>query len=289
MGRKRNLGMHQEALKLPSPAIAFRELAKVWLRKAFAAGNAVRRYKEAGTESIDAAFMDASNEGINHVYGFEGYVPPTRAFEQYVEGYVYCCMMNKMHSKNAPFDSVQPIRESADWRKRNVPKAKTQSALDDGLDERDSKILAALVDELSTAKRERTEDDRIADIDFVVAEIESRLMLCMNQLDRDRGFATESVVIGEADPAHLDSLLSQDQQEDILGECCRRGDTVIREGMRGAYATAVANLKRAMFSPEQERMLSGVYWETRESWVYLQRIHRTNVPNPKPKSKEDKS
>lgn len=288
MGRKRNLGMHQEALKLPSPAIAYRELAKVWLRKAFAAGNAVRQYKAAGTEAIDAAFMDASNEGINHVYGFEGYRPPTQAFESYIEGYVYCCVMNKMTSKNAPYDTVQPLRESADWRKRNVPKSRTQPALDDGLDERDSKLLAALVDQLSSEKRERTEDDRIADIDFVVAEIESRLMLSMNQLDKDRGFTTEvGVVMGDTDPAYLDSLLSKDEQEDILGECCRRGDTVIREGMRGAYATAVANLKRAMFSPEQERMLSGIYWETRETWVMLQRMHRLHRPIKPTSEKED--
>lgn len=136
MGRKRNLGMHQESLKLPAPAIAFRELAKLWLRKAFAAGNAVRQYKLQGTEAIDAAWTDVSNDGINHIYGFEGYVPPTRAFESYVEGYVYCVAMNKRYSNNPPFDLVQPLRESAAWRKQHIPKPRTQGALDDGLDER---------------------------------------------------------------------------------------------------------------------------------------------------------
>lgn len=151
---------------------------------------------------------------------------------------------------------------------------------------REAKLLATLVEELSTTKRERTEEDRIADIDFVVAEIEPRIALAMTQLDKDRGFATEEV--GEGVSAeHLDSLLSMDEQEDILGECMRRGDLVIREGMRGAYATQVANLKRAMFNAEQERMLSGVFWDMRESWVMLQKMHRLSRPIKSKSNKED--
>ena len=279
MGRKRNLCMHAEALKLPAPAIALREIAKLWLRKAFAAGDAFRQYKLQGTESIDAAFMDISNDGINHIYGFEGYRPPTIAFNQYVDGYIWCCAMNKKHSNNPPFDTVQPLRESAEWRKQFVPKSRTKDALDDGLEERESDLLAALVGELSSEKRERTKDDRLATIDFVVAEIEPRLMPVMEHLDKDRGFAMED--LGEdVDPNFLDSLLSMDEQEMLLGECRREPSGVVREGMRGAYATAVANLKRAMFNAEMERELSGIFWDTRESWVKLQHMHRTNRKNP---------
>lgn len=282
MGRKRKLGMHAEAAKLASPALAYRELAKLWLRKAFAAGDAFRQYKESGMEVIDSAFMDESNEGINHIYGFEGYKPPTIAFNQYIEGYIYCCAMNAMTSVNPPFDTVQPLRESAEWRKRFVPKSgQTSDALHEGLEEQEAKLLAALVGELTSEKRERTESDRIKSIDYVVSEIEPRLMLAMGQIDKDRGFATE--VVGEGvDPDFLDSLLTREDQETLLGECRREGGKVAREGIRGAYATAVANLQRAMFSPEMERQLSGVFWDVRESWVYLMRINRSNRINPQP-------
>ena len=285
MGRKRKLQLHVEAEKLPAPALAFRELAKVWLRKAFAAGDQFRQYVEGGTASIDAAFMDVTNDGINHIYGFEGYKPPSIAFNQYVEGYVYCCAMNAKYSTNPPFDTVQPLRDSAKWRKQFVPKSKTKESLSEGLEEREAKLLAALVGELTSEKRERTEEDRIATIDFVVAEIEPRLTLSMDQLNTDTGFATEDV--GEGTSAEfLDSLLSQDEQEEILGDCYRRGDTVVREGIRGVYATQVANLQRAMFNAEQERLLSGIFWDVRESWVILQRMHRVHR---KLKSEEDKS
>lgn len=283
MGRKRNLGMHAEAMNLPAPALAYRELAKMWLRKAFNAGDAYRQYKLKGTEAIDAAFMDASNDGINHIYGFEGYRPPTIAFNQYVDGYIWCCAMNAKYSNNPPFDTVQPLRESAEWRRKFVPKSRTKEVLDEGMDEREAKLLAALVDELTSEKRERTEDDRIASIDFVVAEIEPRLGAVMAHLDKDRGFATEE--LGEdIDPEYLDSLLNREEQENLLGECARKGNTIVREGMRGAYATAVANLKRAMFNPEMERQLSGVFWDTRQSWIHLQKMNRITS---KPKSKED--
>lgn len=285
MGRKRNLGMHKEAEELAAPAIAYRELAKVWLRKAFAAGDAFRRYKESGNEVVDSIFFDESNDGINHIYGFEGYRPPTIAFNQYVDGYIWCCAMNAKHSNNPPFDTVQPLRESAEWRKKFVPKSRTKETLDEGLEEREEKLLAALVDELSSEKRERTEDDRIKSIDYVVAEIEPRLNMVMAHLDKDRGFATEE--LGEdIDPTYLDSLLTREEHETILGECRREGGRVVREGMRGAYATAVANLKRAMFNAEMERQLSGVFWDVRQSWVHLQQMNRINR---KPKSKEDNS
>jgi hypothetical protein len=284
MGKKRKLGMHQEALKLPAPALAFRELAKLWLRKAFAAGDQYRKYKLSGNEGLDTAFMDVLNEGINHVYGFEGYQPPTIAFNQYVEGYVYCCAMNAVTSQNAPFDTVQPLRDSAKWRKEFIPKSKTKDALADGLEEREAKLLAALVDELAVDKRERTEDERISTIDFVVSEIEPRLAFCLAQLDKDRGFATEDIGEG-TDPAYLDSLLSEDEQELLLGDCYRQGSKVIREGIRGVYATQVANLQRAMFNAEQERALSGIFWDIRESWVQLQRMHRVHR---KLSPKEDK-
>lgn len=289
MGRKRNLGMHAEAANLPAPAIAYRELAKLWLRKAFGAGTTYRLYKQAGTEVVDAAFMDASNEGVNHIYGFEGFVPPSIAFNKYVDAYVWCCGMNASTTNNPPFDTVQPLRESAEWRKKFVPKGKTGEVLEEGMDAREAKLLAALVGELTSEKRERTESDRIATIDFVVAEIEPRLYAIMAHLDKDRGFATEDFGESFVDAEGLDDALTREDQELLLGECRREGDKVAREGMRGAYATATANLKRAMFNAEMERELSGVFWDTRESWTYLMRINRTNIINPKPPSKEDTS
>lgn len=262
---------------IPSPALLTRELAKAWLRKAFNSGRAYSEYKLLGTEDMDRAFMAESNEGINHVYGFEGYVPPSVAFHKYVDAYVWCVIENERYSCNAPFDRVQPLIESAQYRKNFQPKSQQNSEFDTGLSESEQKLLASLADVLSSAKREETHDERIAAIDFVVGEIQPRLSLCMSQVNKRTGWTSEQIEEHSfVDADSLDELMSQDEQWELLGDCRRLPlqDTVERSGIRGAYAVACANLKRAMFNAETKVQLSGIYWDTCESWKFLMRFGR---------------
>jgi hypothetical protein len=260
---------------IPAPALLARELAKAWLRKAFNSGRAYSEYKLLGQDDIDLAFMSESNEGINHIYGFEGYRPPSIAFNKHVDAYVWCVVENRKHSNNAPFDTVQPLEESARYRKEFIPKPQSNNEFDIGLNESEEKILASLVEVLGSEKREVSTDERNAAIDFVVGEIQPRLTLCLAQLNKKTGWAKRKVDEGFATAAALDDLMPQDEQEELLGYVRRMPikDTVERVGIRGAYATACANLKRAMYSTTTKAQLSGIYWDTLCSWKALMRLH----------------
>jgi hypothetical protein len=263
---------------IPAPALLTRELAKAWLRKAFNSGRAYCEYKQLGTEDIDRAFMSETNDGINHIYGFEGYVPPSVAFHKHVDAYLWCVLENERYSVNPPFDKVQPLIESAQYRKNFVPRTQQNSEFDSGLEEREQKILAELVEVLGSAKREETTDERHAAIDFVVAEIQPRLTLCMSQIDKLTGWTHEDIGEDFTSADMLDILMSQDEQWELLGDVRRMPlqNTVERSGIRGAYAVACANLKRAMYNAQTRAQLSGIYWETLQSWKYLMRFGRTN-------------
>ena len=277
---RKKLALHQLAETLEAPAIVYRELAKMWLRKCFAAGKSYREYKLLGVDEVDLHFMDESNDGINHVYGFEGYEPPTLAFNRYVDGYIWCFIMNAKSSINGPFDTCQPLRDAAEYRKRYVPpESKDDLDAGDVLTQRERALLAALTQELSLEGFEKGKDDRIENIDFVVAEIEGRLHLSMTQIDKTRGFTSESVTNDTVDAEYLDSLLSEDEQETLLGEARRMplGKTEL-DGIRGAYARSLAQMKRIMRIPAEKERLSGTYFLMRDSWVTLMRAHRISRP-----------
>jgi hypothetical protein len=281
----KTLSLHELIEVLPAAGLLSSWLANYWLGKAFNAGKDFMLYKQGGTEDIDLKFLDNSNDGVNHVYGFDKYEVPSVAFLKYVDAYIYCMAINKQKAVNPPFDSARPLEESAQWRKDFVPKPQKNADFDgDVMDDRMSRIIEALTNDLSKAKQEDSKAERIEVIEYVVAEITPRLSMCMDQLDKDRGFATEDVdaaldnnynLISEdfVGPAELDNIMPQEDQEKLLGFCDRDllTDEITREGLRGTYAVATSNLKRAMYNDEQRKALSGIYFDTMSSWVQLMR------------------
>ena len=293
---EKKLALHELIDTLPAAGLLSSWLANYWLGKAFNAGKDFMLYKQGGTEDVDLKFLDNSNDGVNHVYGFDKYEVPSVAFLKYVDAYIYCMAANKSKAVNPPFDSARPLDESAQWRKDFVPKPQKNEDFDgDVMNESMKRIIDALTTNLSAAKQADTKQERIEVIEYVVAEIEPRLSLCMEQLDKDRGFATEDVtaaldnnynLIHEdfVGPTELDQIMSQEDQEKLLGFCerDRLTDEITREGLRGTYAVATSNLKRAMYNDEQRKKLSGIYFDTMSSWVMLMRLN-----SPTTQSEED--
>lgn len=279
-----SISLHEQIEILPAAGLLTSWLANYWLGKAFTAGKDYMAYKLLGTQEIDLKFLDATNDGINQIYGFGKLQLPSVAFLKFVDAYIYCMAMNKHKATNPPYDSARSLEESAQWRKDFVPKPQQNSEFDEGVDKSMLRILDALTNSLAKKKQVETKQERIEVVEFVCAEIAPRLGLCMSQLDKDRGFAHGDVtakldnkynLIHEnfVSATELDEIMPQDDQDRLLGFCHRNLMTneIEREGLRGTYAVATSNLKRAMYNEEQKRSLSGIYFDTRESWLTLMR------------------
>lgn len=282
------ISLHEQIELLPAAGLLTSWLSNYWLGKTFAAGKDFMLYKQGGTEDVDLKFLSKDNDGVNHVYGFDKYEIPSVAFLKYVDAYIFCMAANKVHSVNAPFDSSRPLEESAQWRRDFVPKPQKNEQFDgDVMAETEKRILDCLTNDLSKKKQVETKQERIEVIDYVVAEITPRLSMCLAQMDKDRGFSTEDVtacldskmnLIHEdfVGPAELDEIMPQEDQDRLLGfiERDRITDEITREGLRGTYAVATSNLKRAMYNDAKRQELSGIYFDTMTSWVQLMRLGR---------------
>jgi hypothetical protein len=143
---------------------------------------------------------------------------------------------------------------------------------------------------MSKKKQSDTQEERIEVVEYVVAEIAPRLSLSMTQIDKDRGFADGDVtacldskynLIHEdfVGTTELDRVMGAADQDKLLGFCHRNPltDEIDREGLRGTYAIATSNLKRAMYNDEQRRELGGIYFDTMSSWVQLMRLGRSET------------
>jgi hypothetical protein len=183
---------------------------------------------------------------------------------------------------------VRSLEESAQWRKDFVPKPQQNDEFDgDVMSVSEKRLLEVLTNDMSKRKQADTKEERIEVVEYVVAEIAPRLTLSMTQIDKDRGFADGDVtacldskynLIHETycNAVELDRHMGEEDQERLLGFCHRNllTDEIDREGLRGTYAIATSNLKRAMYNDEQRRELGGIYFDTMSSWVQLMRLGR---------------
>jgi hypothetical protein len=288
MTSETSIALHEQIEVLPSAGLLTSWLANYWLGKAFNAGKDFMLYKKGGTEDVDLKFLDNSNDGINHVYGFDKFEVPSVAFLKYVDAYIFCVIANRQKAQNAPYDTVRSLEESAQWRKDFVPKPQQNDEFDgDVMSVSEKRLLEVLTNDMSKRKQADTKEERIEVVEYVVAEIAPRLTLSMTQIDKDRGFADGDVtacldskynLIHETycNAVELDRHMGEEDQERLLGFCHRNllTDEIDREGLRGTYAIATSNLKRAMYNDEQRRELGGIYFDTMSSWVQLMRLGR---------------
>lgn len=291
MTSETNIALHEQIDVLPAAGLLTSWLANYWLGKAFNAGKDFMLYKKGGTEDVDLKFLDNSNDGINHVYGFDKFEIPSVAFLKYVDAYIFCVIANRQKAQNPPYDTVRSLEESAQWRKDFVPKPQQNNEFDgDVMSDSEKRLLAVLTNDMSKKKQSDTKEERIEVVEYVVAEIAPRLSLSMTQIDKDRGFAEGDVtacldskynLIHEdfVGTVELDRIMGAEDQDKLLGFCNRNPltDEIDREGLRGTYAIATSNLKRAMYNDEQRRALGGIYFDTMTSWVQLMRLGRSET------------
>ena len=244
---------------IPAPGLLLARLANYWGHKACSAGRPYLAAIQSGEQEINLAFLDESNSEINHVFGFDSYKLPSVWFNQCADAFVYCFYENKRTMVNPPYDQAQTIQEIVAFRRNSEMKQKTDIPASDKLSIKEQQILALLTMEFSQRKRETVSKEQV--LDFALAEITAKMTVLPGQ-EVPETFNSLS---------NLDVLMPEEDQSRILG-CCykeRMTDEIVREGVRGAYAIACANLARAMYNEEMKQRLSGIFFDMQTSWHIL--------------------
>lgn len=277
------LGLHSFVEnELEYAALAWNSLAWYWAYSFLGMGPRYKEYMNSGAYELDKAFLfDDDNEGINHIYGYGREITIKERFERAVDFFEYCCVRCRETSINPPYDlppsldTIVELFRNTEARPRTPDKAVNQS------------LAAALVDNdeyqsLWTDGNDQTQEEqfkkyaveRKAAINYVLAEVQPRLQLTMQQLNK-MGFLTSGYVkiADGVTPEFMDEVMPDDAQVTKLGTVYRSGaGLIVTEGITGRYFKAGHNIERAMWNEQRAEQLSGVYHSTLLSWKQLMEL-----------------
>lgn len=270
------LGLHQLAEnELVAPALVWARLARYWGNSFIGISPKYMDYMQSDQVGVDRAFLDASNDGINSIIGFEKQETVEARFNRVVEYYEYCCVRNRETSQNWPFDSAPSVTDLVAWRRQQdntLPPNALTGVVVEGLTPEQQAMFNVGLEE-KTIVRSQDYADRVKEaLSYVESEIASRMQLTLDILDKETGFLVEGYVPASlpTDPKDMDEAIPQETQWNMLGDSYLAADgTVVQFGLISTYLNAAHNIKLQMYSPEREREFSGIFQLTVKTWQQL--------------------
>lgn len=270
------IGLHQFAeSELIAPALAWARLARYWGNSFIGISPKYMDYMQSDLVAVDRAFLDASNDGINSIIGFEKQETVETRFNRVVNYYEHCCIRNKETSQNWPFDSAPSVKDLVAWRRQQtstLPQNALTDVVIEGLSPEQQAMFNTGMEEKSKVRAENYADRVKEALSYVENEVASRMTLTLDILNKETGFLTEGTVPSElpTDTFEMDEAIPQDTQWSMLGDSYLAADgTVVQFGLISTYLNAAHNIKLQMYSPEREREFSGIFQLTLKSWQQL--------------------
>jgi hypothetical protein len=276
------IGLHQLAdNELIAPALVWARLARYWGNSFIGISPKYMDYMQSDAPGVDRAFLDASNDAINHIIGLGKQETVEARFNRVVNFYEHCCVRNKETSQNWPFDSAPSVTDLVAWRRKQdntLPREALTDVVIEGLTPEQQAMFNIGIEE-KTKIRSQDYADRVKEaLSFVESEIASRMQLTLDILDKETGFLIDGYVpaILNDDPVIMDETINQDTQWNMLGDSYLAADgTVVQFGLISTYLNAAHNIKLQMYSPEREREFSGIFQLTLRTWQQLLAIQET--------------
>jgi len=266
-----------------APALAWARLARYWGNSLIGISPKYMEYMQSDAPEIDRAFLDASNDDINRIIGFDKQETVETRFNRVANYYEYCCVRNRETSQNWPFDSAPTVKDLVAWR-RTQETSLPQNALTDtvieGLSEEQQAMFNIGIKEKQATRSELYADKVKEALSFVENEMATRMSLTLDILDKETGFLAEGYVPQDmtTDTSEMDAAIAQDNQWNMLGDSYLANDgTVVQFGLIRTYLTAAHNIKLQMYTPERQREFSGIFQLTIKSWQQLLEI-QSNQP-----------
>jgi hypothetical protein len=276
------IGLHQLAdNELIAPALVWARLARYWGNSFIGISPKYMDYMQSDAPGVDRAFLDASNDAINHIIGLGKQETVEARFNRVVNFYEHCCVRNKETSQNWPFDSAPSVTDLVAWRRKQdntLPREALTDVVIEGLTPEQQAMFNIGIEE-KTKIRSQDYADRVKEaLSFVESEIASRMQLTLDILDKETGFLIDGYVPATLndDPVVMDETINQDTQWNMLGDSYLAADgTVVQFGLISTYLNAAHNIKLQMYSPEREREFSGIFQLTLRTWQQLLAIQET--------------
>jgi len=275
------IGLHVIAeQELSAPALAWARLARYWGNSFIGISPKYVEYMQSDAPAVDKAFLDAGNDVINHIIGFDKQETIEVRFNRAVNYYEYCCVRNRESSVNWPFDSAPSVADLCAWRRKqkvSLPENALTDTIVQGLSEEQQKMFTIGLEIKAETRAENYADQVKEALDYVESEIASRMQLSLDQVS-ETGFLDEGFVPISLDvhPEDMDDHILQDTQWTMLGDSYLAPDgTVVQYGMISSYLNAAHNIKLQMYSPERQREFSGIFQLTLMSWQQLLKIQET--------------
>ena len=278
------IGLHQLAdSELIAPALAWARLARYWGNSFIGIGPKYMDYMQSDQVGVDRAFLDASNDGINHIIGLGKQETVEARFNRVVNFYEHCCVRNRETSHNWPFDSAPAVKDLVAWRRQQdntLPREALTDVVIEGLSPEQQAMFNIGIEE-KTKVRSQDYADRVKEaLSYVESEIASRMQLTLDILDKETGFLIDGYVPAmlDDDPVVMDETIAQETQWNMLGDSYLAADgTIVQFGLISTYLNAAHNIKLQMYSPEREREFSGIFQLTVKTWQQLLTI-QSNEP-----------
>jgi hypothetical protein len=286
------IGLHQLAdTELIAPALVWARLARYWGNSFIGIGPKYMDYMQSDQVGVDRAFLDASNDGINSIIGFDKQETVEARFNRVVNFYEHCCIRNKETSQNWPFDSAPAVKDLVAWRRQQentLPREALTDVVIEGLSPEQQAMFNIGMETKSQVRAENYADRVKESLDYIESEIASRMTLTLDILDKETGFLVDGGIgkqdenlnyvpyESNIDPSDMDSIINQDTQWNMLGDSYLAADgTVVQFGLISTYLNAAHNIKLQMYSPEREREFSGIFQLTVKTWQQLLAIQET--------------
>jgi hypothetical protein len=282
----RKLELHSIAEDiLEAPALAWSSLAWYWGLSFLGMGPRYMEYMQSGEWEIDKAFLDESNDEINSIAGYEKTYTIKERFDRAVNFYEYCCVAGKSSSINPPWDYPPDVDTLIALRNRLEAQSQTPdkiiTATNESIIDDPYKAIWEAGGQLKRDERAREYAMQVKEsMNYIQGEVAPRMLLTMDQLDKDSGFLKQGFVRNSSITTDdMDDVMPQEKQWDKLGcsyiQTTPKGKTLITEGIIGRYYKAGHNLEIAMWNDERKRELSGIHHATVHTWNQLMEIGET--------------
>ena len=270
------IGLHQLAeTELIAPALTWARLARYWGNSFIGISPKYMDYMQSDMVDVDRAFLDASNDGINHIIGLGKQETVEARFNRVVNYYEYCCIRNRETSQNWPFDSAPSVTDLVAWRRQqdnSLPRNALPGVVIEGLTPEQQAMFNIGMEEKSLVRSQDYADRVKEALSYVESEIASRMQLTLDILDKETGFLIDGYVPQDLhdDPVDMDDAIPQETQWNMLGDSYLAPDgTIVQFGLTSTYLNAAHNIKLQMYSPEREREFSGIFQLTIRTWQQL--------------------
>jgi hypothetical protein len=242
---------------------------------------------QSGEYEVDLAFLDGSNDEINQIAGYGKNLTIKQRFDRAVNFYEHCYIQSRATSINPPWDHAPDVATLISFRNKMEAKpqaanAEIEATTNAMLDEKMAALWEA-AGEIQRNDRATIYADKVKEaLRYVESEVQPRMSVTIEQLNKDSGFLTSGTVpttfVGTV--ADMDEAMPEEKQWDKLGDAYiqttpNTGKTVIATGIIGRYFKAGHSLEAAMWSPEKRRELSAIHLATMKTWQQLVTIQQS--------------